>query len=168
MLFNLFRRAKINPVPQASPLRIRSVKVSFPCSSTLAGNQKKILIVDDDEILRKTTSLKLQSQGYAVATAIDASEAIGAVRDQRPDLVLLDLGFPPDVSFGGCVTWDGFQIMSWLRSFGSAARIPFIIMTAGEPAQYKERSLAAGAIAFFQKPINHQELFPVIKNALRQ
>jgi len=131
-----------------------------------AKRLRKILVVDDDPNVLKTISLKLNSRGYAVATAIDGSAAIGAVRDEHPDLVVLDLSFPPDVANGGRVTWDGFQIMSWLRGLNEANSIPFIIITAGDPALYRERSLASGAAAFFQKPIQHDHLLRVIKQVL--
>ena len=128
--------------------------------------RKKILVVDDDPIILMTMSLKLKSWGFEVATAVDASTAIGAVRDERPDLVLLDLSFPPDVPNGGRVTWDGFQIMSWLRGMDEASLLPFIIITGGEPALFEERALASGAVAFFHKPIQHDDLLRMIQQAL--
>jgi chemosensory pili system protein ChpA (sensor histidine kinase/response regulator) len=127
---------------------------------------KKILIIDDDAVILKTTSLKLESEGYEVVTATDGSEAIGAMRDQRPDLVLLDITFPPDIAQGGRVTWDGFQIMCWLRGLKEAKDVPFIIITGGDPDEYEERSLAHGALAFFHKPIHHEDLLPLIETTL--
>ena len=135
-----------------------------PSSAPATG--KKILVVDDDPVILKTMALKLRSQGYAVTAATDASGAIAAVRDEQPDLVLLDLDFPPDISNGGRVTWDGFQIMAWLRRLEGASRIPFIIISAGEPSIYEERSLAGGAVAFFHKPIEHDDLLGVIHYTL--
>src|SRR5438445_484657 len=64
---------------------------------------KKILVVDDDAIMRKTISLKLEAEGYAVVTAADGSEAIKCVREEKPDLILMDILFPPDVAHGGGV-----------------------------------------------------------------
>ncbi len=127
---------------------------------TSAG--KIILVVDDDAVIIKTTSSKLKAQGYEVATATDASEAMSAVRQHRPDLILLDISFPPDVG----VDWDGFKIMTWLRRVEEAKDIPIIVITGGDPAKYKERSLATGAAAFFNKPIQHDELLSVIAQVL--
>ena len=127
---------------------------------------KTILIVDDDPVILKTISSKLGYDGYSVVTAQDGSEAIGAVRDAKPDLIVLDINFPPDVGAGGRVTWDGFQIMSWLRGLKEANHIPFIIMSSGDPAQYERPSLARGALAFFRKPVDHKGLLLVIKKAL--
>ncbi len=50
-------------------------------------SQKKILVIDDNEIILKTTSMKLQSAGYQVFTALDGSEGVAAVRREKPDLV---------------------------------------------------------------------------------
>jgi chemosensory pili system protein ChpA (sensor histidine kinase/response regulator) len=126
---------------------------------------KKILIVDDDPFILQTTSLKLASHGYEALTATDGSEAIGVMRDQRPDLVLLDITFPPDIAQGG-VAWDGFQIMSWLRGLKEAKDVAFIIITSGDPAEYEKRALANGALAFFHKPIHHEDLLALIDTTL--
>jgi CheY-like chemotaxis protein len=123
------------------------------------GCGKKILIVDDDAVIIKTTSAKLKSHGYQVVAAVDAAEAVSAVRQDKPDLILLDISFPPDV---GSVDWDGFKIMAWLQRIDEARNTPIIVITGGDPEKYRERSLAAGAVAFFNKPIQHDELLPFI------
>ena len=84
-------------------------------------SQKKILVIDDNEIILKTTSMKLQSAGYQVFTALDGSEGVAAVRKEKPDLVLLDITFPPDVSG---MSWDGFRIMDWLHRVDETKRFP--------------------------------------------
>src|ERR1044071_6710276 len=106
---------------------------------------KKILIVDDNQVILKALSLKLTFSGYNVLTAIDGSEAVSAARRERPDLILLDLSFPPDVAHGGGVPWDGFRIIEWLRRIDEARTIPVIVITSGDASKYKERSIAAGA-----------------------
>ena len=73
---------------------------------------RKILVVDDNEIIIKTISLKLQGAGYQVITAMDGAEAVAAARKENPDLILLDISFPPDVT---SMQWDGFRIMDWLH-----------------------------------------------------
>lgn len=132
------------------------------------GCAKKILIVDDDAVIIKTTSAKLKSHGYAVVAALDAAEAMSAVRQDRPDLILLDISFPPDVAHGGNVDWDGFKIMAWLQRVDEAKDTPIIIVSGGDPAKYKDRSLNTGAVAFFNKPIDHDELLSFIAQVLRR
>jgi CheY-like chemotaxis protein len=127
-----------------------------------------ILIVDDNEVLLKTLSYKLKANDYEVATAMDGSQAIGIVRTRRPDLILLDISFPPDVAHGGGVAWDGFQILTWLGRTDEAKGVPIIIITGGEPAKYKERAIKAGAMAYFQKPIDNDDLLATIQKILAE
>ncbi|HEU5123893.1 MAG TPA: response regulator [Verrucomicrobiae bacterium] len=126
-------------------------------------NRKKILVVDDNEIILKTLSLKLKGGDYDVITAVDGSEAVSAVRLKKPDLILLDISFPPEVSG---VPWDGFRIIQWLKRMDEAKSIPIIIITGDDSAKYRERALAEGAVAFFQKPVNNEELLAKIKEIL--
>src|SRR5690242_7276263 len=60
----------------------------------LPANARRILVVDDDEVVRKSTAMKLKAHGYAVSTAGDGPSAIHAARSEKPDLILLDLNFP--------------------------------------------------------------------------
>jgi two-component system KDP operon response regulator KdpE len=129
-------------------------------------NRKKILVVDDSFVILKTMSMKLTANGYDVVTAEDGSAAVSAVRKQKPDLILLDLSFPPDVAHGGGVAWDGFTIMTWLRRLEEARNIPIIVITGGDPAKCKDRALAAGAVNFFHKPINNDDLLTIIEQTL--
>jgi CheY-like chemotaxis protein len=155
--------------PRAKIQLTAPVPVQPVCKTNTAEapKRKKLLIIDDDAVVLKTTSMKLQAAGYSVVTASDGSDAIQAVREEKPDLILLDLSFPPDVAHGGGVPWDGFLIMSWLRRFEEGQNVPVIIITEAEPARNKDRSLANGAIGYFQKPLVHSELLSAIKDAIK-
>ena len=128
-----------------------------------AASPKKILVIDDNEIILKTTSMKLQSAGYQVFTALDGSEGVAAVRKEKPDLVLLDISFPPDV---GTVAWDGFRIMEWLHRVDETKKIPIIIISGVVEEKNKQRATDSGAIAFFPKPVNFDEMLKVIRATL--
>src|ERR1700722_4395075 len=127
------------------------------------ANGRKVLVVDDNEIILKTISLKLQGAGYQVITALDGSEAVAAARKETPDLILLDISFPPNV---GGVEWEGFRIMEWFHRLETAKKIPIIIITGGDDLKNKERATAGGAVAFFHKPIEHDDLLKVIRATL--
>ena len=127
------------------------------------GQGRKILVVDDNEIILKTLSLKLQGAGYQVFTALDGSEAVTVARKETPDLILLDISFPPDVDG---VPWDGFRIMEWFHRLDTSKKIPIIIITGTEDVKIKERAASCGAVAFFHKPINHDDLIKVIRATL--
>ena len=124
-----------------------------------AARGKQVLIVDDDPIMLKTASLKLESKGFKVSTATDGAGAIQTARQGQPDLILLDLNFPPGVAG---VPWTGHLIMSWLRRMSESKDIPVIIVTGKGYPQDKERSLAAGALGFFEKPVDYNSLLAAV------
>jgi len=148
--------------PQAPSLPPPPIPAEARVKPPVKPRGRKILIVDDDAITLKTTGLKLESQGYGVVTAREGAAAISAARHERPDLILLDLSFPSEVS----LTWDGFLIMTWLRRLEETRNIPVIVVTGGDPAKYRHRSLTAGAADFFQKPVAHDSLLASIEQTL--
>jgi DNA-binding response OmpR family regulator len=131
------------------------------------GQNRKILVVDDNNVVLKAFEMKLKALGFKVFTATDGSGAVSTARQERPDLIVLDINFPPEVGSTG-LQWDGFNIMEWMRRFREVAEIPVIIITSGDPVKFKSRSLAAGAAAFFQKPINHEEFLLAVRRILGQ
>src|SRR5437899_6013083 len=129
-------------------------------------NRKKILVVDDSLVITRTLSMKLTKAGYEVVTAEDGAGAVKAVRLHKPDLIVMDISFPPDVAHGGGVPWDGFLIINWLRRMDEAKDIPIILITGTDPAQFKDRAVEAGVAGYFQKPINNDELLATIRQTL--
>jgi CheY-like chemotaxis protein len=127
--------------------------------------RKKILIVDDSLVVRKVLAMKLKTSGYEVLEAADGGTALGIVRTSKPDLMLLDISFPPDVAQGGGAGWDGFHIMEWLKRMDEAKNMPIMIITAGSPDEYRARAVAAGAAGFFPKPVNQGELLIAVRRA---
>ena len=124
---------------------------------------KKILVVDDNEIIVKTICLKLKAAGYAVYTANDGAEAVAAARQDRPDLIVLDISFPPEV---GGVPWDGFRLMEWFHRLDPVRKIPVVIITGTDDAKVRQRATDSGATAFLQKPLDHNELLKIIRSTL--
>jgi two-component system sensor histidine kinase ChiS len=133
--------------------------------TTIPGG-KKILVVDDDQVILKTLSMLLNANGYRVFTASDGPGAASIVTQERPDLILLDLLFPPDAMNVGGALQDGFFIIEWLRRMGEAADIPIIIISGDKSAKDKKNALATGAVAFFPKPIDRIALLATIRATL--
>jgi CheY-like chemotaxis protein len=130
---------------------------------TADATPKKILVVDDNEIVIKTITLKLQGAGYKVLTAMDGAAAMAVARKESPDLILLDLVFPPDVTG---VPWDGFRIMEWFHRLNTVKKIPIIVITGSEDPLDRQRATSTGAVAFFQKPLEHDYLLKVVRATL--
>ncbi|HEX4341893.1 MAG TPA: response regulator [Verrucomicrobiae bacterium] len=125
-------------------------------------SQKKILVVDDDAVILKTLCTKLTSKGYQAVPVSDGSEAVTAVRRSKPDLIVLDVNLPVNVG----MDWNAFSIIEWLKHVPEAKGIPIIIISGGDPAKIVDKASAAGAVGFFQKPINHEEMDKVIRKTL--
>ena len=75
---------------------------------------KKILVVEDDRPSAAILAYKLKGSGYDVVIAPDGTEAVGLVRSEHPDLMILDLGLPTKNPFAG-PNLDGFGVMAWLN-----------------------------------------------------
>jgi len=135
-------------------------------AETAIPGGKKILVVDDDQIILKTLSIVLVSNGYQVFTASDGPGAASIVTRERPDLILLDLLFPPDAANVGGALQNGFFVIEWLRRMGEAGDIPIIIISGDKSAKDKKNALATGAVGFFPKPIDRVALLAAIRATL--
>src|SRR5439155_7470096 len=117
----------------------------------------KILIVDDDPDLRQALRLRLRANQYDTVHAVDAYSAIALAYKETPNLIILDLGLPAG---------DGFVVLDRLQKDDKLSTIPVIVLTAREPQGNEQRTLQAGAVAFFQKPADNTELLDVIRATL--
>ena len=122
-------------------------------------SNKKILIVDDDQDLTRGLKIRLQANGYETVFAGDGCSAVKIAKEEKPDLVLLDLGLPAG---------DGFIVMERLKSLSSLSTIPIIVLSARDPKGNMERAFQAGANAFFQKPADNEELLETIQRFLKK
>jgi CheY-like chemotaxis protein len=125
---------------------------------------KKILVVEDEVIAQKAIGNVLEANGYSVVTASDGATATSLAVSHAPDLIILDLGLPTADPFAQ--QWDGFVVMDWLRRMTGDKKIPVIVLTACDPSQTQQRAFDAGAVAFFQKPADGDQLLATIRNAL--
>jgi two-component system, OmpR family, response regulator len=123
---------------------------------------KRVLIVDDDRIFLRTTARKLETAGFHVRTAREGPEAIAALGEEAADTILLDLMFEPDVGHGGMGSWDGFQIMTWLRGSPAARGARFIMVSGSDAPADRQRAQQLGAAAFLHKPVDHDQLLAAI------
>jgi DNA-binding response OmpR family regulator len=119
----------------------------------------KILVVDDDPDLLKALRLRLRANNCEVISVSDGYSVIGAAQKERPDVIILDLGLPAG---------DGFVVLERLQQSDALSGIPVIVLTARDPQGNEARALKAGATAFFQKPVDNEELLNTIRVSLPQ
>ena len=119
----------------------------------------KILVVDDDPDLLKALRLRLRANNCDVVSVSDGYSVMGAAQKEHPDVIILDLGLPAG---------DGFVVLERLQSSDTLSGIPVIVLTARDPQGNEARALRAGAAAFFQKPVDNEELLNVIRVSLPQ
>lgn len=117
----------------------------------------KILIVDDDPDLRRGLKIRLRANHYDTVHATDGYTAITAAQKEHPDLIILDLGLPAG---------DGFVVLDRLQKSDTLSDIPVIVLSARDPQSSEQRTLQAGAAAFFQKPADNNELLDTIRATL--
>jgi two-component system KDP operon response regulator KdpE len=158
----MFFRKKKETAPPPPEIQL-SVPEIEPLDS--GGPRKKILVIDDDPIIVKTLTMTLTANGYKVVSAADASAGLSIMRQEKPDLMLVDITFPPDVSGGGIGQWDGFQVTRWLQQTTNK-RTPTIIISGSNKPEYTQKALEAGADGFLPKPIDKQLLLETIAKAL--
>jgi DNA-binding response OmpR family regulator len=120
---------------------------------------QKILIVDDDEATQKGLAMLLRGDGFHVSAAPDAIAAMVTVRRVNPDLVILDLGLPAG---------DGFSLLESIKAHRPYDPIPTIVLTGRPRKANEERATTAGAVAYFEKPADHEELLWTIRRHVGQ
>jgi DNA-binding response OmpR family regulator len=154
---------KTNSGPE--PIEEAERKSSKPQAQTA---RKIILVVDDNLVLQKTIASKLKVRGYDVIIAEDGSAAATAVGRLKPDLILMDVNFPPDVSHGGGLAWDGFLIVRWLRRTREAEDVPVIGITGDNLELHRQHAKDAGMLDLFAKPLDYDLLVAKIREVLNQ
>ena len=117
-----------------------------------------ILYVEDNPENRLLVRRILQAEGFTVIEAADATTALGIVKGQTPDLILMDINMP-DI--------DGYSLTGKLKAFPSLATVPIIALTANVMKGDRERSLEAGCDGYIQKPIDVDALPAQIQRFMR-
>jgi DNA-binding response OmpR family regulator len=117
---------------------------------------KRILIVDDDALMRRSLAFNLQQAGYQASTASTAEDALALASRQLPDLVLLDIGLP------------GMDGLEALRQFKDQLNIPVIFVTARRRELDEVVGLELGADDYITKPFDVDVLLAHIKAVLRR
>lgn len=122
----------------------------------MTEDARRILVVDDENPIRRFLRVVLGAQGYSVFEAANGQEALNSVLTNRPDLIILDLGLP-DI--------EGVEVTRRLREW---SQTPIIILSVREGESDKIAALDAGADDYLVKPFGTGELMARIRAALRR
>ncbi|RKY75718.1 diguanylate cyclase response regulator [candidate division KSB1 bacterium] len=120
--------------------------------------EAKILVVDDIAINLELQKAYLTAAGYKVIEAKSGQEALQKVRDEKPDLILLDVMMPK---------MSGYEVCKILKNDPETQFIPIIMVTALTSVEDKIRGIEAGADDFISRPFNKTELMARVKSLLR-
>ncbi len=118
--------------------------------------RRKVLVADDEERMVRFIRLNLEHDGFQVVEAFRGAQAIQVLRDQLPDLVLLDV-MMPDI--------DGFEVLKMIREINS---VPVIMLTAKSEEDDKVHGLELGADDYITKPFSPRELVSRVRAVLRR
>ncbi len=120
---------------------------------------KTILIIEDDKFLRELIVRKLFKENYEVSEAVDGEEGIKKIKEEKPDLVLLDLILPGI---------DGFEVLSKMKEDPALSSIPVVILSNLGQKEDVEKGLKLGAVDYLIKAhFTPGEIIDKIKAALK-
>ena len=118
---------------------------------------KKILVVDDDELVLIALEELLKPCGYEVSTALNGQVALEKAGEEKFDLMILDIIMPGI---------DGFELCRKIREMELYRTVPIIILTAKSSKEDTQKGIDAGAYLFLPKPMAPQRLLDLVKNSL--
>ena len=118
---------------------------------------KRILIIEDDTKIAAALAIRLQAAGYAALTAADGLAGLKLALERNPDLILMDIWMPVGI---------GFSVAQRLHSLGLSG-VPIIFITASKIKGLRKTAEKLGAVAFFEKPYDSEQLLAAIRQGLK-
>lgn len=115
------------------------------------------LVVDDDRLLLRLIELNLGKSGMKVLLADSGKEALRLAKQERPDVILLDLMMP---------MMDGYEVMRLLKASEHTRDIPVVMLTAKAALSDRRKCEEMGAIAFITKPFNLEDLRGTVRDII--
>jgi DNA-binding NarL/FixJ family response regulator len=126
---------------------------------TSVGNQKKLLLIDDDPNLILLVKDYLEFRGYEVITAENGREALEVLESQAPDMIICDVMMPE---------MDGYSLVSTIRADKKTSWIPVLFLSAKGQSQDRVKGLNIGADVYMVKPFEPEELVAQVESSLKQ
>jgi CheY-like chemotaxis protein len=114
----------------------------------------RVLVVDDDEVIRRLIAVNLQLEGFDVETAVDGQDCLDRVTEIGPDVITLDVMMP---------RLDGWETAVQLRESPETAHIKVVLITARAQEDDKTRGSSVGADAYLTKPFDPNEMIRIVR-----
>lgn len=121
--------------------------------------ERTVLIIEDEKLIIVSTQMVLEAAGFKVQFAMNGEDGIAKARDLTPDLILLDIMMPGI---------DGWETLTRLKREAATANIPVVIFTAREHARGHQKSTSMGAVDYFRKPFEPDELIELVEKHIGQ
>src|SRR5579859_3438370 len=146
-------------LPGAKPARTRPARRLQHCSrdatlTRVTHGLGRVLVVDDDEVIRRLIAVNLQLEGFEVETAVDGQDCLDKVTDIDPDVITLDVMMP---------RLDGWETAVRLRRSPDTAHIKVVLITARAQEDDKAHGARVGADAYLTKPFDPNEMIRVVR-----
>lgn len=119
----------------------------------------RVLVVDDDPQVLKLLRLNLEMEGYDVVSAADGNQALDAVANHSPDLIICDVMMPGI---------DGFEVVRRIRSDEANAGLPIVMLSAKAMGSDVKEGIQAGANEYVTKPFDPSELIDIVDRLLAE
>ena len=147
----------VNPVQLAQRARTGFTTTTLQATLPAVQAARVVMVVDDSLTVRKVTSRLLEREGYRVVTAKDGVDALEALKDALPEVMLVDIEMP---------RMDGFELARSVRGDARTAAIPIIIITSRTAGKHRAQAAQLGVNAFLGKPYQESELLQEIEKVL--
>lgn len=118
-----------------------------------------VLLVEDTEDNRQMVRRLLEMSGFRVVEALNGREAVELAKKVRPQIILMDLSLP---------YVDGISATRQIRNLPELSRVPIVVVSAHDTADFHSLAMAAGCNAYVTKPIHYPELEEVVKRLLAE
>ncbi len=120
----------------------------------MSSSLGRVLVVDDDTVIRQLITVNLELEGFEVATAVDGQDCLDKVKDIHPDVITLDIMMP---------RLDGWEAAGRLRADPETAGIKVVLLSARAQEADLERGSRIGVDAYLTKPFDPDELIEVVR-----
>ena len=125
----------------------------------MSGTPARVLVVDDDEVIRQLITVNLELEGFDVHTAFDGQDCLDKIKDVGPDVVTLDVMMP---------RLDGWETAARIRQDGSLAEVRIVLLSARAQEADIERGDAIGVDAYLTKPFDPDDLVETVRRLAAQ